>query len=255
MHKVQSNNKLHCVAVPQQNSHVSAFAFLLALSTETAKLPTKYPEAMVTASVSIKRGRKVDQVVEGARKVFMRDGYEGAAVDDIAREAKVSKATLYNYFSDKRILFAEVASLECNRQTAAYTESADLSLPPEINLPLIGHRIIDFLLSDFGQSVQRIAIAESGRFPELGQKFYDSGPMLVRDKISTYLRMCVERGELNIDDIELAAEQFSELCKVRIACTSSLLVRHAVDLATRERIVNSAVEMFMARYGTDAENG
>jgi TetR/AcrR family transcriptional repressor of mexJK operon len=209
----------------------------------------KYTEAMVATSVSTKRGRKFDQVIEGARKVFMRDGYEGATVDDIAREAKVSKATLYNYFSDKRLLFAEVAALECSRQTAAHTETADLSLAPKINLPLIGHDIIDFLLSDFGHSVQRISIAESGRFPELGQKFYDSGPMLVREKISIYLRMCVERGELDIDDIELAAEQFSELCKVRIACTSSLLVRHAIDLATRDKIVQSAVEMFMARYG------
>jgi AcrR family transcriptional regulator len=49
----------------------------------------KYTEAMVATSVSTKRGRKFDQVIEGARKVFMRDGYEGATVDDIAREAKV----------------------------------------------------------------------------------------------------------------------------------------------------------------------
>ncbi|MEZ5686188.1 MAG: helix-turn-helix domain-containing protein, partial [Paracoccaceae bacterium] len=64
----------------------------------------------------IRKGRKFDQVLEGARAVFLRDGFEGASVDDIAREAGVSKATLYSYFPDKRLLFMEVAKCECARQ-------------------------------------------------------------------------------------------------------------------------------------------
>ena len=63
----------------------------------------------------IRRGRKFDQVLAGAREVFLRDGFEGASVDDIAREAGVSKATLYSYFPDKRLLFQEVARAECRR--------------------------------------------------------------------------------------------------------------------------------------------
>ena len=67
-------------------------------------------------------GRKVSQVLDGARTVFLRDGFEGASVDDIARQAGVSKATLYNYFPDKRILFMEVAKAECVRQESATDE-------------------------------------------------------------------------------------------------------------------------------------
>ena len=63
----------------------------------------------------IKQGRKWSQVLDGARTVFMRDGFEGASVDDIVREAGVSKATLYSYFPDKRHLFTEVARIECER--------------------------------------------------------------------------------------------------------------------------------------------
>ena len=60
--------------------------------------------AAVVEAIHIKRGRKFDQVLEGARTVFMRDGFEGANVDDIAASAGVSKATLYSYFPDKRVL-------------------------------------------------------------------------------------------------------------------------------------------------------
>ena len=70
----------------------------------------------------IKRGRKFDQVIEGASRVFMAEGFEGASVDTIAREAGVSNATLYSYFPDKKLLFIEVAQREITRQASLIAE-------------------------------------------------------------------------------------------------------------------------------------
>ena len=67
---------------------------------------------MPDGTIEPKKGRKFDQVLEGARQVFMSDGFEGASVDDIARAANVSKATLYSYFPDKRLMFTEMAERE-----------------------------------------------------------------------------------------------------------------------------------------------
>ena len=64
---------------------------------------------MTSDQTKVRKGRKFDQVLAGARDVFMADGFEGASVDAIARVAGVSKATLYSYFPDKRLLFMEVA--------------------------------------------------------------------------------------------------------------------------------------------------
>ena len=44
-----------------------------------------------------------------ARKIFMRDGFARASVNDIAREAEITKATIYAYFPDKQLFFPEVA--------------------------------------------------------------------------------------------------------------------------------------------------
>ena len=68
-------------------------------------------------------------------------------------------------------------------------------------------------MSDFGQRIYRIAVAESETFPALAQEFYESGPKLVRDRIAECLSNGVERGELVIDDIPFAAAQFAQLCK------------------------------------------
>ena len=51
---------------------------------------------MTAVAAEIKKGRKFDQVLDGAREIFLRDGFEGASVDEIARAAGVSKATLYS---------------------------------------------------------------------------------------------------------------------------------------------------------------
>jgi len=203
---------------------------------------------MTAMAAEIKKGRKFDQVIEGARAVFMRDGYEGASVDEISRVAGVSKATLYSYFPDKRLLFSEVARIECNRQAEEALEVLGTGAPIDEVLREAATRIVRFFLSDFGQQVFRICVAESYRFPELGRRFYESGPQLVRERMTQVLTPYVDRGILKIDDMDLAANQFGELCKSDLFVRSLCGVCGEVTEADIDRVVTGAVEMFLARY-------
>ena len=207
---------------------------------------------MTAAHEKIRRGRKFDQVLEGARTVFMKDGFEGASVDDIARTAGVSKATLYSYFPDKRLLFAEVAKGECIRQADSAIELIDSDKDPATVLRQAGRHIISFFTSDFGLSMFRICVAETDRFPELGAQFYQSGPALVRDRLTAYLEKACARGELQIDDLGLAADQFAELCKVTFFPRLLCGVQQRFSTAETDRVLHGAVEMFLARYGSHA---
>lgn len=204
---------------------------------------------MANDASAIRKGRKFDQVLEGARAIFSRDGFDGASVDDIARAAGVSKATLYSYFPDKRILFVEVAKRECRRQADEAFELVSPADPPDRVLPEAARRIIDFFLSEFGRQVFRICVAEADRFPELGREFYESGPALVRNRIRAYLECAVARGELVIEDTLLAADQFAELCKADVFPAVIFGIRTNFTQAERDRISKGAVDMFLARYG------
>ncbi len=204
---------------------------------------------MGAAPQLIRKGRKFDQVLEGARSIFMRDGFEGASVDDIAREAGVSKATLYSYFPDKRLLFMEVAKTECCRQACEAAALITCDLHPREVLTIAATRMIEFFTSDFGLRVFRICVAEGDRFPDLGREFYESGPALARAHVVAYLREAVGRGELVIDDLELAADQFAELCKADLFHRVVFGVGGTVSRADRSRVIDGAVTMFLARYG------
>jgi len=201
---------------------------------------------------SVKKGRKFDQVLIGARDVFLRDGFEGASVDDIAKAAQVSKATLYSYFPDKRLLFMEVAKTECRRQADNAIETTDMTAPIATILHDIAVQMVGFLTSDFGQRIFRISVAESDRFPALGREFYDSGPALIRERMVALLTCAHEKGEVSIQDIPLAADQFAELCKADLFPRMVFSLSETFTEAEIERVVTGAVEMFMARYSTNA---
>lgn len=198
----------------------------------------------------IKRGRKFDQVLEGARDVFMTHGFEGASVDDIARAAGVSKATLYSYFPDKQLLFLEVASAECRRQAEMAIESLDFSGPVRDLLFQGARQLVDFFTTDFARNMFRICVAESARFPEIGKAFYESGPGLVDETLEGFLRCAVAEGRLAIpeEDISLAASQFHMLCKATLFHRQTFNIETEFSREEKDRVISSAVDVFMAMY-------
>ena len=199
---------------------------------------------------AIKKGRKYEQVLDGARRIFMADGFEGASVDNIAKAAGVSKATLYSYFPDKKSLFTEVAQTECLRQADAAIAEIDMTANVDQVLRAAAAHLIQFFISDFGQSIFRICVAESDRFPDLGHAFYESGPRVVKETLVQFFELAIERGELRIDDKELAACQFAELCKADLFLKIVFGIQRDFEQNEIDRVINGAVAVFLARYGT-----
>ncbi|KJZ21339.1 TetR/AcrR family transcriptional regulator [Epibacterium sp. DP7N7-1] len=196
----------------------------------------------------VRRGRKFDQVLDGARKVFLADGFEGASVDDIAREAGVSKATLYSYFPDKRLLFMEVARNECARHATRQSDIPEGSSPRQV-LTLVARHILSVILSDVGQKIYRICVAETERFPDLGREFFASGPQMEREKLKSYLRTATARGELQIEDFDMATEQWAALLRTDLFPRMIFNLRDSVAEAEIHRVADATVDMFLARYG------
>lgn len=203
----------------------------------------------VTQAQAPRQKRKVGQVLEGARKIFLRDGFAVASVDDIAREAGVSKATLYSYFPDKHEIFLAMLRAEYARRESEDFAALPLNRKPEVVLMIAAQWMVDFVLSDFGLRLYRICMAEVDRIPGLGREFYEHGPARIRSRVIDYLNVAVERGELRIDDIPLAASQFVHLCKVDLRDELLYGMRRSTKKAERQRVAEGAVRMFLACYG------
>lgn len=196
----------------------------------------------------IVRGRKFQQVLDGTRTVFLRDGFEGASVDAIAQEAGVSKATLYSYFSEKRVMLIEVARVEFERLADSVRSEVDLNLPTQELLESIAVVIAESVASDFSVQVFRLAVAETPRFPALGREYFRAGPGLLTDRIIMLLQYLTARGELQIDDIPLAAYQFAELCTTKIHDLYQLGMGDQLTPEEIRRIAISGARLFLRGY-------
>ena len=197
----------------------------------------------------LKKGRKFDQVLDAARDVFLREGFEGASMDDIAASAKVSKATVYSYFPDKNLLFLEAAKSEILRITQEVENVAVVDAPIEVVLRYSARTIVDFYLSTLGQSIFRVCVSESERFPELGRMFYEAGPKMGSERLSGYLHYMSEQGVLNIDDAPLAADQFADLCRADLFQRVMFGLADTIKPGDIDRVIDGAISTFMARYG------
>jgi len=202
----------------------------------------------VHTSTASPKGRKYEDVLGGAREIFLRDGFEGASVDDIARAAGVSKATLYSYFSDKRELFREVTRVECERMAETTLARIDFNAPPREVFTTAAHSLTRFLLSNFSLQMFRTCVAEAARFPELGQAFYQNGPEMGRARMVVYLKLAIERGQLHDVDPDMIAEQFSELCRARLWSRAIFGVQTSFSEAEINEVANHAVETVLARF-------
>ncbi|UWQ95704.1 TetR/AcrR family transcriptional regulator [Rhodobacteraceae bacterium M385] len=202
----------------------------------------------MNAEMQIKKGRKYDQVIGGARAVFMREGFEGASVDEIARDAGVSKATLYSYFPDKQHLFLAVLKMECTAQSEVEVLFEQSGLSVEEKLVVICKKLVTFFLSDFGQDMFRVCVAEAKRFPELGVTFYASGPKNWGEKIAGFL--CTEKARtvLDIEDPLLAADQLAQLCRSDLMLKVMFGIEKDPSEDELSRVAHEAVRTFLARY-------
>ncbi len=158
---------------------------------------------------------KRDQILSGARRVFLRDGFAAASTDAIAAEAKVSKRTLYAYYPSKEDLFADVMrklTIE-NPQTRALESIEEMSPGDgeELRRDLmeLAQKIVVTMMQPDYLALLRTTIADTHRFPQLGGLFRATVPERALRSFAVFIERGRERGVVDPDvDGETAARMF-----------------------------------------------
>jgi TetR/AcrR family transcriptional regulator, mexJK operon transcriptional repressor len=193
-------------------------------------------------------GIKARQILDAGKRLFMQQGFGTVSMEAIAREAGVSKATLYAHFASKQDLFGAIIRGECRRHGEAL--AAPDAGHDDIGAALrqFGRAFLGLLFSPAAVAVYRIVFAEAPRFPELGRIFYESAPQPTLTSVAAYLRQAVGRGDLSIPDADLAAEQFVAMLKGANDMRCFLGVAPPPPASEIARRVDSAVELFLRGY-------
>ncbi|WP_448811094.1 TetR/AcrR family transcriptional regulator [Agromyces bauzanensis] len=213
-------------------------------------MPEPIAAASVTESAS---GRKHRAILAAAEEMFLRGGYLGTNMDELAALSRVSKQTVYKHFGSKEALFVElVTTMTDAAGDRVHNEVADPAEASEVPayLRAYAERQLDVVMTPSLLQLRRLVIGEVGRFPDLARALYESGPKRAMSSLAAAFGRLDEQGLLSIDDADVAASQFNWLVMAAPLTDAMLLGDAALpDARARRRHVADAVRTFLAAYG------
>ena len=165
----------------------------------------------------VKRGRpksdeKREQILDAAAELFAGQGYANTSLETVAIAAGVSKQTIYSHFASKQEVLREGVKRRC--ESGKITPGQlDTSIPPEQFLSLFANSFVTTVMNESALAMYRLCLSEGEKHPEVGVSFFESGPKMVIEALAEYLGAAASRGELAVENPQLAASQFLFMVK------------------------------------------
>jgi TetR/AcrR family transcriptional repressor of mexJK operon len=197
---------------------------------------------------------KQQAVLKAASTLFLTQGYAAVSMEAVAREAGVSKATLYAHFTGKDALFAAIVAEGCSRMVAAAEGVSTHALPLREAVMRLGDFWLSLMLSPQALAVHRIVLAEGHRFPDLAEAFFAAGPARAHGWVAGWIAEEQRLGRLRAEAVPAeAAWQLVSLLRAEVYLKAALGIGPAPDGAAVARTVASAAEAFLRIYAAPGE--
>ena len=197
--------------------------------------------------------RKHREIIQAATVVFMKNGYEGTSMEQIAAKAEVSKQTVYKHFADKERLFSEIVLAttgQVDRLVALVAGPLTETRALKKDLSLLGRQFIASLMEPQLLRLRRLVIANADRMPELGRTWYEQGFERVLATLASCFGALGKRHLLIVEDPLLAAHHFVGLL-LWIPINQAMFTGNdqPYSKVALERYADAAVSAFLAAYG------
>ncbi|MFV1362672.1 TetR/AcrR family transcriptional regulator [Mycolicibacterium elephantis] len=154
---------------------------------------------------------KVQQIRRAAHTLFLRHGFAGVSTAALAKEAGVSKETLYSRFPNKDAVLADVLE----HLIALGDSGDDADVPAPETLADLRHAFRSLAHDLGGQLIQRdyielvrIVVAETPRLPHVGEIFRRSVPQRAFQRTGELLAAGKQAGLVGDVDVTTAARMF-----------------------------------------------
>jgi TetR/AcrR family transcriptional repressor of mexJK operon len=197
--------------------------------------------------------RKRRAILEAATEVFLRNGYPGTSMDEVAALASVSKQTIYKHFGGKERLFNEIvistvdeASDPVYNEVLGLEDSGDV----ESDLRNLARQLLARVIQPRLMQLRRLVISEASRFPQLGRTFYERGPGRTIAALASAFERLAALGVLHMEDPLLAAAHFNWLI-MSIPLNQAMLCGddEPASASDLDRYADSGVRVFLDAYG------
>ena len=197
-----------------------------------------------------RRGTKrSEEILRAASDLFLEKGYEGSSMEEIIQRSGGSKSHIYREFGGKDGLFLASVRFLCD-EVQVSIETVDVSdLSVKAGLQKLALSLVQVLLTERHQALQRLVFAEAVRFPKVGDIWFERGPQMTHRIFSRYFESCMKARLLRRADPLLAASLFCDMLSGHILDRAWLGIGKRPSRAEAKRTIDAAVDIFLNGYG------
>lgn len=193
--------------------------------------------------------RKRRLILNAARVIFAREGFAHAGMEQVARDAGVSTATLYARFPGKAELFRVVVEETIGNIADRVRQSVQADGDARARLRAFGMAYAEFYCTPNSRALFRMVTAERRRFPDLADHFRDRGRVELGGTTLALIRELVDGGQIAVEKPSWAAGQLQGMIEHATLILGLVGGDETMPVRPLEAIVGEAVETFLARYG------
>ncbi|MGE0683715.1 MAG: TetR/AcrR family transcriptional regulator [Candidatus Binatia bacterium] len=190
-----------------------------------------------------------EEIAAAALRVFTKCGLHQTTLDDVAKEAGVSKGTIYLYFKSKEELFIAAAQrvvptpeeLPLGKTPRTMTEKELVNLLREV-----AHTMYRRFCTPAYRAFFSLMAAETLRHPEWGQLYFEKIVLAQNHRFAELLQQAATRGAIRRVDLLLAARAFLGMFLTMALTQEHLGGKHLTPFS-EQHIVDSLIDIFL--YG------
>ncbi len=192
------------------------------------------------------------RILEAAERQFLSHGYDATRLEDIVRDARVSKTAIYKIFGGKRELFLalndNVIRALIKKIAPSSTGNTDSLEELKQNLYELGKDYLTSLTQGHPLSLFRLNLSIATRFKDASKNYYNLGPNAFQDILSQFFQDVHEANILHIPDTNIAADQFMGMIRGNFHIKALMDIDFQPSSEAISDYVESSVNLFIAGY-------
>ncbi len=190
------------------------------------------------------------QILDAARELFVREGYENVSMRRIGEKIEYSPATIYTYFKDKdeildclceetflKLHLEKLAAVQQKKGDALEALKKGMETYIRFGLDHPEHYIVTFILR--AAPYEKPGSRET-RKAKTGQRCFDD--------MRNIVRRCMEEGKIKNSDVEATSQA---LWAGIHGLTALLITQPGFPFVERERLIQRTIEILVRGVSAD----
>lgn len=188
------------------------------------------------------------RILQAAKAIFLKSGYHGTSMNQIAQEAGVTKLTVYNHFQDKANLFICAITETCEETLGTKQFELDASVDFYQALFIVCSRALQIIYSPEALKLEHVLFELAAEQSPLAEQFFTASHTRLQNELAAFFQNAAELGFIQSDD---------PIYQIELLLTLLLGVRHhkvllgiitVPNAQELNQIIRDALDLFFLKY-------